>query len=125
MFQGWIIGLGMVEFARGADSPVQGLQSAGSLARFVAESAARVSNESAEISGPPRRLYGRRERPWRYLADLRNAAGATPDAELLDPAAQRARMQLEKACRTIGAVDLPTRTLENLDNVSAVDLLEG
>jgi hypothetical protein len=47
--------LGMVEFARGEDSPVQGLQRAGSPARFVAASAARVSNESGEMrlpSGP-------------------------------------------------------------------------
>ncbi len=117
--------LGMVEFARGEDSPVQGLQRAGSLARFVAESVARVSNESAEISGPPRGLYGPRERPRRYVMDLRNAAGATPDAELFDPAAQSARMQLEKARRAVGAVDLPTCTLEDLDDVGAVDLLEG
>jgi hypothetical protein len=115
----------MVEFARGEDSPVPGLQRAGSLDRFDAESVARVSNESAEISGPPRRLYGPRERPRRYLADLRNTAGAAPDAELFDPAAQSARMQLEKARRAVGAVDLPTCSLEDLDDMSAVDLLEG
>ena len=57
--------------------------------------------------------------------DLRNAAGAAPDAELLDPAAQSAGVQLEKACRAIGAVDLPAGTLEDLDDVGAVDVLEG
>ena len=92
---------------------------------MVAASAARGSNESAEISGPPRGLYGPRERPRPYVMDLRNAAGATPDAELFDPAAQSARMQLEKARRAVGAVDLPTCTLEYLEDVGAVDLLEG
>ena len=33
-------------------------------------------------------------------------------------------MQLEKACCAIGAVYLPVRTLEDLDNMRAVDLLE-
>jgi hypothetical protein len=34
-------------------------------------------------------------------------------------------MQLEKARRAVGAVDLPTCSLEDLDDMSAVDLLEG
>ena len=42
-----------------------------------------------------------------------------------DPAAQGARMQLEKACCAIGAVDLPARTLEDLDDMRAVDVLES
>jgi hypothetical protein len=65
------------------------------------------------------------ERSRRYLADLGNIAGAAPDAELLYPATQSARMQIEKARRAIGAVDLPARTLENLDDMGAVDLLES
>ena len=78
----------------------------------------------------PRKADGRGvstglRRPRRYLADLGNVAGAAPDAELLDPATQSARMQLEKARRAIRAVDLPARTLENLDDMATVDLLEG
>jgi hypothetical protein len=34
-------------------------------------------------------------------------------------------MQLEKARRAIGAIDLPARTLEDLDDVSAIDFFEG
>jgi hypothetical protein len=49
---------------------------------------------------------------------------AAPDAESLDPAAQSAGMQLEKARSAIGAVDLPAGTLEDLDDMRALDLLE-
>ena len=34
-------------------------------------------------------------------------------------------MQLEKACCAIGAIDLPARTLEDLDDMRAIDLLES
>jgi hypothetical protein len=45
-------------------------------------------------------------------------------AKLPDPAAHSARINLEKARGAVGAGDLPARTLEDLDDVHALDLLE-
>src|SRR5208337_4436290 len=57
----------------------------------------------------------------RNLAESLNAVAAAFDAELLDPAAQGAGIELDDGGGAIGPVDTPIGLLENRDNVLLLD----
>src|SRR5262249_25656167 len=57
-------------------------------------------------------------------ADLRQFRGAPPDAELLHPATERARVHVQHARGALRSVDPPAGSLEDRDDVLTLDLVE-
>src|SRR2546422_1077839 len=80
-----------------------------------------LRTRACEAMGAPPRAP---RRP-RHFADLRSLLLARPDAELLHPAAQRARVYVEQARRAAGTVHPPVRASEDREDVIPLDQRSG
>src|SRR2546428_5566059 len=79
-----------------------------------------VTTGACEVIREPPRVP---RRP-RHFADLRSLLLAPPDAELLHPAAQRARVHAEQARRAVRTVHPPVRAPEDREDVIPLDQRE-